>query len=449
MMDRPTFADRWKPLRAKISLVLVLVVFSLVLAVAFWLAQEPVAHPAAYLPVHTVFYYQQSVDLNWVKEYKFLENIFLAGQRDLIKDMLRADAAALKSYLWFKTADLVESTNIILELSQPVQPLLRRLSQDHPQYYYKELSRQIFLISDHKSILGQVNPDNMGNFSPEYFKSGINIYARGDQSWPMLEPLVGWWQAWSGGQDFFSSFYGSADRPIIKLWSSSPSDDTKERTIDGNSLAWPPDLDLALAFNQPLTSGESLFIKNQLWAALAQVLPREIWSLSQAEFLSPEIALAEKDESWLLAGLTDWRSSLADLASRLEYREEPQVLSDGTSYMELVTKDDSPLVSKQHGGRDYWQWSDLFGTQDQTYYYLSNDEAWVRGILEQNASRASWLNICDIEKEANVSNLLIINRDKIPGGSLKSYLEAANFNFVGFFNYFKDNIEFWQFCGQK
>jgi len=416
----------------------------------FWLTRETVVKPEDFLPANTSFYYQQQgEDLDWVQEHKFLENIFLQEQRALLADLLSLEASSLRSYLWFKTADLVESTNIILELSEPIQPLLRRLSQEHPQYYYKKLSRHSFLITDHQEMLDRVSADQVSSFPADYFKVGTNIYGQGNQTWPMLEPFSAWWQSLSGGQDFFASFYGSEQQPIIKVWRPGQLEGKKQNNIYGSKIILPQDFDLALAFSQPLSPDQDLFITNDLLAVLFPALPREAWSWRQEEFLSPGSWLVEKGASWLLAGFDDWRSSLADLASYLEYSEEPSILPDGTSYLELVAQGDSPLTPRQYLSRDYWQWADLFGGQDQEYYYLSNNEAWIKDILGQNSNTGGWLEACDIEKEAYISDLFIINTEKIPEGPLKVYLKGENLGFVGIFGYFKGNTEFWQFCGQK
>lgn len=428
------------------------VVFLVIIIFILYLSREKYVAMVNFLPESTIFYWHEAKDvqndLSWLKEQKILDNQALDEHENLLRNILGDDYKSIRENFWFKTDKNPEANGFLIRTSGPAKPMLKKLNANKDEFFYKQLSNNILLISDQAALLGLVPKDPKGSLPDEALDRGVYIYWRTNKVWPMLEPLAGWLNSFIDGQDIYFNTYNNNNRRIVKIWQ--PQAILHGTISDRPSyeqVRLPINFDLALGF-QKASSENTNFIKNYLVSPVFKSLPYDAISSSKQPLLPDGGLLIQNGDDWLLAGPNDWQTQLVDLASQLDVVEKAKVLSDGTRYTELVAKDG--VISKhQFRDQEYWQFDSIFGWKLNNTYYLANSQPWLEGLIIQDSTMGQWWIDCDGSNIPKITDFVLWHVDKLPESQIKTYLNSKNINFLSFFDFFNQDIHGLQLCLSK
>lgn len=403
-----------------------------------------------FLPPDTIFYYEQSEGSAaisaWTKDQHLLSNQFLDRQEEFLQTLLSAEYDQSGDRLWFKTATTPGANSFLLEIKEPVRPLLQRLQADNPQYFYKALRTDILLVSDQAEVVADLANTANTFWLEAVEQPGINIYWQTDKPWPMLDPLGAWLATFVDGPELFLSIYVRGDQKIINLSQPLPSAwpaGTSRPSYEQIKL--PADFDLALGHDQ--TAADKLpFIRDTLIKPIFKNIPYDSLFVQNQLALSAGSLVLQRGGDWLLVGPHDWRSFLLDLASQLILSEKRQTLPDGTTYTELVASKDASVSEQLYHDQKYWQFDNLYGWSVDNSYYLANSQPWLERFMDQNAPLAYWWQDCTGQPSPQISDFMFWQADKVPEGQIKDYLKDKNIGFLSFFAWFNASKQGWQLC---
>lgn len=428
-----TFWERLKNNRKKpsIKFSVILLIFVIYLVFSYFWSVKSEVYAFDLLPPETNFYYEwpdkDTFDLELSQNVPFLELSAPNSHLNDIKVLLGNRFIDVEEIVWFQVKQNDEDYYLI-RLRSLSDKFIENLQNSQSKYKLRKARDGVLFVYTQEDLL---LPDLVdGRFSVNHIKKGNNIYWQIEDSPDFLVDFSDNIKPFVKYQDTYLNIESNSLN-LFQIYNESSVLDNRF-----SDILFPQDFDILLGLRASSTESMVNYISNQVILANFNNLP--YFNLTQDKFndyfLSDSV-LWQRADDWLLIKQDDWWPLITDLASSLQLEEKKSLLPDGTAYVELVVKENQLTQHFKYMGHELWQIDDIFGTNIDRNFYISNNRNVLENLISQNVNLHTFSQVCAPAGDYSVLDILWWDNNKLKNSALKDYFISKNIPNLHIFTY--------------